>query len=175
MSSGEQTCQHLPRDCPGSPGALTQLTGGARGCHPSTGLPSKPAWLTLTPSAQVCSLGLLDKRSFCSDTRIAFVSHDCLWLADCFPRRVIAGKARSMSWGYTRAKRCQIWQFVELFETPVDSCMVWRQGSCVLWKNKRILLYIALRWRVRDALLSWCYHSVLVYRKAAAECKIEEG
>lgn len=36
MSSGEQTCQHPPRECPCPLGALTQLTGevGGGGCHP---------------------------------------------------------------------------------------------------------------------------------------------
>lgn len=76
MSSGEQTCQHPPRECPCPPSALTPQT--------------------------ICS-GLRDRASgqhiFCTDTHVAFVSHDCLWLAYCYPQYVIAGKVYSMSWG----------------------------------------------------------------------------
>ena len=85
MSSGEQPCQHPPGECPCPPGALTQLTGEVwEGVTPHHRAALQPAWLTHT----ICS-GLRDRASgqhgFCTHTRMAFVSHDCLWLAYCFP------------------------------------------------------------------------------------------
>lgn len=89
MSSGEQTCQHPPRECPCAPrppSALTQLRG--EGCHPHHWAALQPVWLTQT----ICS-GLQGRASgqhFFLGTRMAFVSHDCLWLAYCFPQYVIS-------------------------------------------------------------------------------------
>lgn len=78
---------NTPGECPRPHGALTQISGGVcvfGGLPPPTSrLPSNLPD-SLAPSAQVCGTGLHSSTFFCTHTRFAFVSHGCLWLADCF-------------------------------------------------------------------------------------------
>lgn len=76
MSSGEQPCQHPPRECPCPPGALTQLTGEVweGGGTPHRQAALQPAWLTHT----ICS-GLRDRAAgrhiFCIVTLVWHLFH----------------------------------------------------------------------------------------------------
>lgn len=128
MSSGEQTCQHPPRECPCPLGALTQLTGDVGGgpATPHHRAALQPAWLTRT----ICS-GLRGRASgqhiFCTNTRVAFVSHDCLWLACRFLSHVIAGNVCSEE---TKDKTMQsLSERGEMLETPFDSCAVCSEAT----------------------------------------------
>lgn len=117
MSSGEQTCQHPPRECPCPPGALTPQT--------------------------ICS-GLRDRAS---GQHIFLYRHSCgicftwlpvaclLFLSVCDCRQSVFHVLRKR-----RTKQCGIWQFVEM----LDSCAVLQQrGWCLL--KKRWLCFIQPR------------------------------
>lgn len=95
MSSGEQTCQHLPLGRSLSPSALTPQTicSGLQGQGDGTQL-------------------------FCTDPGATFVSHDCLSLADCLSPYVIAGKIAFYFWGReTQNSNAEFGQFSKNAQT----------------------------------------------------------
>lgn len=55
----------------------------------------------------------------------AFVSHDCLSLADCLPPYVIAGKLLFTSGGEKHKQQCKIWQFSEMLD---NQGLLWRKA-----------------------------------------------
>lgn len=169
MSSGEQACQHLPREFPRPPSALTQLMG--EGSHlPSLGCPPTSlthlhhllrfAWKAqgLTPTSPTSPFFVH------THTHVAFASHDRLWLACCFfflLQQVIGGKVYSKPWQENKSKTMQGLAATEMLELQLDSSVGLRQKDVICWEGAVILRHTGLRWHLSKAFLSSVLRVVL--------------
>lgn len=132
MSSGEQTCQHPPRECPCPLGALTQLTGDV-GCHPPPpGCP--PTCLTYSHHLlRFAGQGLrtahfLYRHSY----GICFT-----WLpVACLLFSSVCDCRESVFWGTRGTKQGRICQFIEKLETAVDSWAVCSEATVFVEKQQ---------------------------------------
>lgn len=176
MSSGEQTCQHPPRECPRPPSALTQLMG--EGSHlPSLGCPPTSlthlhhllrfAWRAqgLTPTAPPTSPFFF------------FSTHTLMWhllhMTACglpavlfsvfffFLQQVIGGKVYSKPWQENKSKTMQGLAATEMLELQLDSSVGLRQKDVICWEGAVILRHTGLRWHLSKVLLSSLLRVVL--------------
>lgn len=145
MSSGEQTCQHPPRECPCPPGALTQLTGEVcvwgEGCYPPP--PGCPP-TCLTHSHHLLRFAgqgfrtahFLYRHSY--GICFTWLPVACLLFCSvCDCRESVFHVLRKH-----RTKQCRIWQFVEMLETSVDSCTFFAaRGQCLLENSRDFATY----------------------------------
>lgn len=150
MSSGEQTCQHPPRECPCPPGALTPQTI----CSGLRDRASGHHFFLYRPSCGIC---------------FTWLPVACLLFSSvCDCRESVFHVLRRKE-----QKQHRNWQFVEM----LDNCAVLQRGDGICWKKTGILLHIALRWHVLErhschfiTVMTGGYHCMLVYTQNGCCC-----
>lgn len=102
-------------------------------CHLVSRPANTPKGWSLSPQCtnptnhllRFAGIGRQDTAFFVQTLCAAFVSHDCLSLADCLPPYVIAGKLLFTSGGEKHKQQCKIWQFSEMLD---NQGLLWRKA-----------------------------------------------